>query len=64
MTASRPIKTSDIHAAQRGLRMVSMSPDRLCEEIALHEGKPAFASRVIVLAAKQILAVKLRNCAA
>lgn len=51
----------DIKAAQRGLNMISMTIAELQEEIALHDKKLAFASLAIVLAAKQMIAVKRRN---
>lgn len=53
----------DIKAAQRGLNMVSMSIAELQEEIALHDKRLAFASLTIVLAAKQMIAIKRRNSA-
>lgn len=52
---------ADIKAAQRGLDMLGMSIADLEDEINFHRDNVNFASRVIVLAAKQMLAVKRRN---
>jgi hypothetical protein len=57
----RLIQPSDIHAAQRGLRMPAMPLDDLRKLIAEMADKDTFAARVIVLGARQMLAVKLRN---
>lgn len=58
----RTIAQDDLNAAGRGLNMASMSLDELREVIKAHDGV-LFASEVIVMAARQILAVKLFNCA-
>jgi tagatose-1,6-bisphosphate aldolase non-catalytic subunit AgaZ/GatZ len=57
----RLILPSDIHSAQRGLGMLSMSPADLRKLIAEMADKDTFAARVIVLGARQMLAVKLRT---
>ena len=59
----RQITPADIHACQRGNNMLGMSVPELREMIALTEQRETFAARVTVLAAKQMVAVKLRNCA-
>ena len=55
---------ADIKAAQRGLNMLAMPPAYLRDVIDMHKDNPAFASRAITMAARQMLAVKLRNGAA
>jgi hypothetical protein len=57
----RLIQPSDIHAAQRGLRMSAMPLADLRKLIAEMADTDTFAARVIVLGARQMLAVKLRN---
>lgn len=51
---------SDLNSAARGLNMLSKSPSELRQLIDRHSGSSLFASRVIVAAAKQMLAAKLR----
>ncbi len=57
----RQIEQGDIVAAQRGLNMVAMSLADLRDLVSEHQGKAAFASRVIVLGAKQMIAAKTRS---
>jgi hypothetical protein len=58
--ADRDPNQSDLDAAARGLRMTSMSPNELDDLAKEHAGKEMFASKVIVLAAKQMAAAKRR----
>ena len=51
---------SDIEAAQRGNNMVGMSVADLNDLVRLMEGKPTFAAKVTVIAAKQMIAAKKR----
>lgn len=51
---------SDIETAQRGLRMVGMSVADLRELANDHENKEMFASKVIALGARQMIAAKRR----
>lgn len=56
----RAIEQGDVVAAQRGLNMVGMSLLDLKDLVREHEGKNVFASKVIVVAAKQMIAAKSR----
>lgn len=58
--AEPQITQSDLNAAARGLNMLGMSPMDLEDLIKEFSGKPAFASKVVVMAAKQMLASKRR----
>ena len=55
------IPPADIHACQRGNNMLGMSVPELRELIALMAPLETYAARVTVLAATQMVAVKLRN---
>ena len=61
----RQITPSDIHAAQRGWNMVGKSVPDLRdlekEILAFDPNLEQFAARVIVMGARQIIAVKKRN---
>jgi len=60
MKKTRRITQDDLNAAARGLRMLSMSPSELDDLAQEFSGKEAFASQVIVLAARQMAAAKRR----
>ena len=59
-TLKYTITQADLNSAARGLNILAMSKLELNELIQLHIKKDDFASAVIVLSARQILAAKKR----